>query len=231
MGHLLNATDTTGLSRTHRRYWSWYRRRYDAIWDSSATARWTAAAASHLIGPLVLDVGTGTGLMGRAARRHGHTVIGLDAVPEMLTPALGPDRATRALLADAQQLPLASRSLDSVTLANVLHVLPDPAAALREARRVVRPGGRIVVSWPHDDIHPRTIRRADQAARWPATAAWRAHLLRILVGIPGSTLRVRRHRRAALAAALEAALETGDHLTWQQHDVVEVGVVHAAPHP
>jgi SAM-dependent methyltransferase len=54
-----------------------------------------------------------------------------------------------ALLADAQALPFASGSFDAVLSVNVLEAIPDRRLALAELRRVLRPGGRVVVA--HDD--------------------------------------------------------------------------------
>jgi SAM-dependent methyltransferase len=51
-------------------------------------------------------------------------------------------------VATATELPFSSRSFDAVSLAFCLLVLPEPARALREARRVLRPGGRVALtSW------------------------------------------------------------------------------------
>lgn len=208
--------------RTHRRYWAWYRRHYDAIWDSPATEAWAVWVAEQVGGPVVVDIGCGTGLASQALRSDGRKVLGVDSVPTMVWAALEQDRCTAALEADALRLPLASASVDGVLLANVLHVVAHPELVLREARRVVRPGGRIVVCWPHDDIHPRTVLHRDIRSGRPVREALWAHALRILVGIPGSAAGVRRHRRSALLAAVEAVMSTEGVLVRADFDVVEV---------
>jgi ArsR family transcriptional regulator len=53
---------------------------------------------------------------------------------------------------ELEALPIADEELDAATLLLVLHHLPDPAAALREAARTLKAGGRLVISdmLPHD---------------------------------------------------------------------------------
>jgi ubiquinone/menaquinone biosynthesis C-methylase UbiE len=70
-------------------------------------------------------------------------------------------------LADAQQLPYPDDSFDGAYLVTVLGEIPDQDAALRELRRVVKPGGRIVVGElfgdPHMVTHAALARRAEAA--------------------------------------------------------------------
>jgi ubiquinone/menaquinone biosynthesis C-methylase UbiE len=72
-----------------------------------------------------------------------------------------------ATLADASELPYADDSFDGAYLVTVLGEIPDQDAALRELRRVVRPGGRIVVGElfgdPHMVTHAALARRAEAA--------------------------------------------------------------------
>ncbi|MEU8611957.1 methyltransferase domain-containing protein [Actinoplanes sp. NPDC048791] len=96
-------------------------------------------------GATVVDVGCGTGravaeLAGRGAR-----AVGVDLDPAMLTAARDrfPELDLRA--ADAADLPLSEGEAQGYRADKVYHVLPDPAAALVEARRVLATGGRIVL--------------------------------------------------------------------------------------
>jgi ubiquinone/menaquinone biosynthesis C-methylase UbiE len=89
---------------------------------------------------VVLDVGAGTGALTPAIRSAAPDalVISVDATWEMLRVA-HVRRATAAVQADAQALPVAAGSVDAVVLAYVLFHLSEPDRALREATRVLRP--------------------------------------------------------------------------------------------
>jgi len=96
-------------------------------------------------GAIVADIGCGTGRAAAELARRGARAIGVDLDPAMLDAARGrhPDLDLRA--ADAAALPLADGELRGYRADKVFHILPDPAAALAEARRVLAPGGRIVL--------------------------------------------------------------------------------------
>ena len=99
-------------------------------------------------GPLVLDLGVGPGESSLEAllASPGRRAVGLDISAAMLRRAAG--RAAAAgtrlplLRADAQHLPIRPGALDGVTGHSLLYLLPDPAAALAEVVRALRPGGR-----------------------------------------------------------------------------------------
>jgi demethylmenaquinone methyltransferase / 2-methoxy-6-polyprenyl-1,4-benzoquinol methylase len=106
--------------------------------------RKAAARATHLAaGEVAADVACGTGALTRelAAMTPGALVIGTDFSQEMLKRAGG----GRFAAGDALQLPLRDASVDVVTIAFGLRNLPEPGQGLLEFRRVLRPGGRLVV--------------------------------------------------------------------------------------
>jgi SAM-dependent methyltransferase len=96
-----------------------------------------------------LDVGCGTGFLALLLAELGHRAVGVDAAEEMLTRArtkardLGVDAPFRR--ADADALPFDDGVFDLVVERHVIWTLPDPSGALREWRRVLRPGGRLVL--------------------------------------------------------------------------------------
>ena len=128
----------------------------DRAWRQAA-----ARAAGLADGQSAVDVACGTGALTRelAALAPGATVLGVDFSWEMVRRAAGPPgppghppgvprtppAAPACLVGDALRLPLRDSSVDVVTIAFGLRNLPEPGRGLLEFRRVLRPGGRLVV--------------------------------------------------------------------------------------
>jgi ArsR family transcriptional regulator len=94
------------------------------------------------------DLGCGTGAVLTMLAPHVSGVVGVDASDEMLAAAR--HRTAHLPHVDLRQgaleaLPVADGSLDAALMVLVLHHLPAPVPALVEARRVLRPGGRLLV--------------------------------------------------------------------------------------
>lgn len=134
--------------------------RWDELRALHVADREIERALSHHL-PLgarrLLDVGTGTGRLLEVLAPKVEQAIGVDQSREML--ALARANLARAGIdnADIRQgdmyaLPFESDSFDVVTIHHVLHYADDPAAALAEAARVVKPGGSVLVVdfSPHD---------------------------------------------------------------------------------
>jgi len=105
-------------------------------------------------GETVLDLGSGPGLDAFLAARQvgpkGH-VIGVDMTPAMLQRARAGAAKLGASHVEFRQgrleaLPVADVSVDAVTSNCVINLVPDKGAVFREVARVLRPGGRMVVS-------------------------------------------------------------------------------------
>lgn len=105
-----------------------------------------------------LDVGAAGGGNTRVLRRLGWNAIALEYGPEGARVAH--DRGLPTLRGDATALPVADASLDLVVAFDVLEHLDDDDAAVREVRRVLRPGGRYLVAVPCD---PRLWSAHDEA--------------------------------------------------------------------
>ncbi len=116
----------------------------DRLWRRAA-----AQATGLQAGELALDLACGTGLLAEELARlaPGARVLGLDFSWEMVRRAAGEPAGAQSWfgVADALRLPLADASVDVVTIAFGLRNLPEPAVGLLELRRVLRPGGRLVV--------------------------------------------------------------------------------------
>jgi ubiquinone/menaquinone biosynthesis C-methylase UbiE len=126
-------------------------------------------------GERLLEVGPGTGyytLPVAGWLSPGGSLDVVDVQQEMLDHTLGRAREggignITPARADARELPFADDTFDGAYLVTVLGEIPDQDAALRELRRVVRPGGRVVVGElfgdPHMVTHAALARRAEEA--------------------------------------------------------------------
>lgn len=131
----------------HAGNWDELRRLHSA--DEQVEAALAAALAAQPLGK-VLDIGTGTGRMTELFAESAEHIVALDKSPAMLRVArarlqhLGGERI-EMVQGDFTSLPLPAASVDTVLFHQVLHFAQDPAAALLEAARVTRPGGRIAI--------------------------------------------------------------------------------------
>ncbi len=121
----------------------------------------------------VLDVGCGTGLVGRALRGRGFTgeLRGLDISQASLDVAGRTGAYTSVEQADLQQrLPVADASADAVVCVGVMTYLPEVEAIWRELARAARPGGLVVVTQREDLWHEREC--AAVVERLQADGVW-----------------------------------------------------------
>lgn len=131
----------SGLPRGLRDTRSFYREADAREQVDPAILDWVAAHA----GREVLDLGCGLGGYALALAERGFAVRGLDVQADYVerARALG----VRADLYDGEGIPLGDRAVDTVMLVEVLEHVEDPAALLREARRVARRG--VLVTTPN----------------------------------------------------------------------------------
>jgi ubiquinone/menaquinone biosynthesis C-methylase UbiE len=142
------------LQRRIQRYgWDLAAMDYEPLWRVQLAEAQTLLlrVASPQKGERVLDVACGTGLVAlQAARAVGPTgrVLGIDLSARMVELAGARARHSRLqadfVRMDAEKLDLTAATFDVVLCALGLMYLPDPEQALREMKRVLRPGGRMV---------------------------------------------------------------------------------------
>jgi len=129
---------------------------------SSASGRWDHlredlfGSAFHLQALIALldptlvigDLGCGTGQISSVLAPHVNRVIGVDGSPDMLQAArarLEGMSNVEFRLGNLEALPIDDGALDAAVMALVLHHVPDPARALAETGRVLKPGGRALI--------------------------------------------------------------------------------------
>ena len=124
------------------RHW-WFRGRAEIVTSTIAAIGQRSAAGEPL---RILDFGTGTGTMLSLLRSYGD-VQGVDANEQAVAfcHARG-EKEVRWL--DSAELPFADGTFDLLTTLDVLEHIEDDRAALREVRRVLKPGGRMVATVP-----------------------------------------------------------------------------------
>ena len=161
-----------------------------------------------------LEVGIGTGRIALPLILAGYAYCGIDLSASMLGTLRRkltghPERRTRTglALADAMSLPLRAGAVDVVLMIHLLHLVDDHVCTLHEARRVLRPGGRIIVSANEFAEGNRRDRAAGrEATGWRlVTNRWNAVLADLGVDRPTRE----QGRWLADAAIVEALAEIG----------------------
>lgn len=143
--------------------------RYDDRWQHyiRATTEATAAHVELPAGGTLLDVGCGTGalLLALVGRSERATLVGIDPSGEMLS--IARSRLTGDIRLEqgyAEELPFDDHQFDSVVSNSVFHYFASPATALDEIRRVLRPGGQLILTdWCDDYL---ACKLCDRWLRW-----------------------------------------------------------------
>lgn len=147
-------TEYTRLALIYDSRWSFYIR---------ATSRETCKRLSLPASGKLLDAGCGTGVLLNlvATRYPDATLVGIDPVPDMLGVARKRLPAGVELaVAWADRLPFTEKSFDVIVSASMFHYVRQPVITLNEMRRVLRPGGQLVLTdWCADYLSCRLLDR------------------------------------------------------------------------
>lgn len=158
-----------------------------ADWDPAFYAKYIDTLAEAGAQGRVLDVGCGVGRVVASLRERGVDAAGVDVSEANI------DRARKQGLPcefyDGRRLPFATGDLAAAGALNVLEHVEEPEAFLEELVRVVRPGGRVLISSPNffrsfgwRDYHPKMRGLANKWANWKRMAEKR----RSMRAAPGS---------------------------------------------
>ena len=179
-----------------------YFQEHASQWDSiregyfSEAVRQAAIAKAYLRPEMIVaDVGAGTGFMAAGIAPLVKQVHLIDGSPEMLEVARQNLSAFDNLVyhpADSLSLPLPDSSMDAVFANMYLHHCPDPLAAIREMVRLLRPGGRLVLT--DMDAHSYEWMKEEMADEWmgferPQVRDWLigADLVNLIVDCTGQS--------------------------------------------
>jgi SAM-dependent methyltransferase len=111
-------------------------------------------AAQFVDGERVLDVACGSGFGLSLLRAGGAWPVGVDYDAQTVREIKHAHPRSALVTADATRLPLASASLDTVVSFETIEHVPDARALVRELRRVLRPGGGLILSTPNREFGP-----------------------------------------------------------------------------
>mgnify|MGYP000420907863 FL=1 len=173
-------------------------------------------------GDRVLDVGCGTGFATEGLLEHTDDVWGLDQSAHQLEKAFGKfGKRGRVKFhrGDAERLPFADDSFDAYWSSGSIEYWPDPVAALREARRVTKPGGPVLVVGPDYPTSTAFAKLADaimlfydeaEADRMFAEAGFQAFEHRIQQRAPGTPRAITTIARVPESGAEAAADPVSD---------------------
>jgi ubiquinone/menaquinone biosynthesis C-methylase UbiE len=145
--------------------------------------------AGVMPGKLAADIGAGSGFVTEGLLKRGLRVIAVErseAMLEEMRRKFGEGGAVEYRIGEAESLPLEDGSVDYVFANMVLHHVDSPSAAIREMARIVKPGGRLIIT--DLDRHDFEFLRTEHCDRWmgfdrPEMARWLAEAGLVEVGI------------------------------------------------
>lgn len=117
-------------------------------------------------GRLTLDIGCGEGRLARDLKARGHHLVGIDSSPSLVDAARQSDPSMDLRLADATALPLDDTCADLAIAFMSLQDIDDMPAAIAEAARVLRPGGKFCMAIVHPINSAGSFEEATAEARF-----------------------------------------------------------------
>ena len=175
---------------------------------------WLEARLDRLAGAgPVLDLGCGRGYWMEHLARRGMGAVGVEHDPERARVA---GRFGPVVAGDGAHLPLAAGSVGLVWCLHVLHHLPEPADVLSEARRVLRPGGTLILA---ETVEDNPLLRAGRRLHdsWDGVGIHARFTARSLLDdVAAAGLEPVEHRQHSLVSFATWALPAGaDRRAWQ----------------
>ena len=156
-------------------------------------------------GARLLEIGCSTGYLTRRFLVRGCDVVGCDINSAALLQARLRHPAVPLACAEAERLPFADQSFDAIVMLEVIEHTFSDASALAEVRRVLRPGGVLILSTPHRGLFawldPHNFRKGLER-RFPRLCALAARRVRFESGQFTANLDHHRHYRLAEIARL-----------------------------
>jgi SAM-dependent methyltransferase len=140
----------------------------DSQWLYEAIEEAMVDHATEVRGGRVLDVACGTGRVAMRIAEHGCLAVGAEASMEMIGLGRWVQPESRALMVRsiAEQLPFADETFDRVICQGSLDHFVDPYAFMREAARVLRPDGRVVIALANFDSVSCRLGRTVDRVKW-----------------------------------------------------------------
>jgi ubiquinone/menaquinone biosynthesis C-methylase UbiE len=126
------------------------------------------------VGSKVLDVGCGAGQLAAELTRRGYEAWGVDISEAMVSHAREQYHSDRFRAADIEQLPFPDNTFDGIVCLGVLEYLTQDEPSLREMWRVLKPGGRAIITTPSaicpfyymDQLYQKVRFMVRPVARW-----------------------------------------------------------------
>ena len=167
------AVDVEAFRSFEREGWNRVAHLYDEVWAPLTTQFVAPLLEAAAVGPghRALDLACGPGYVAAAAAARGAEVLAIDLSQAMVAEARRRHPGLEVRLGEAERLDLQSASVDRVLMSFGVNHVADPPAVFAEARRVLRPGGRLGLTvWAGADASPgaRLLEQAIGAHARPA---------------------------------------------------------------